>query len=300
MSRVLVYQANGAQGAAVARYVNQAGYTTRVLIRDKSKAVNFTSIGIEVAVADLLDHESVARAHESVDYVIVQIPAYTDAFVSEAIENAVHAMVLHGVKGAFIKMANVTPALFMPDSGFSANVIILKKLQSCSIPFSVVEPTMYLDTFLKPNFRHEISAEHVLDLPLAEALKVAWTTIDDSARLVVGLLKAESYGLTVRCAGETALGGYELAATFSEVLGQEIKYKSTSMDVFQHEIETAIGSASATTVVSKFRFLSQFPAEAERMLTSTFRQIDALPNFEPTSLENWVQSNGASFRVDVR
>lgn len=300
MPRVLVYQANGAQGAAVVRHVREAGYATRVLIRNESKSGTFTGQGIEVAVADLLDRDAMARAHESVDHVVLQIPAHADAFVAKAVENAVLAMTLHGVKGTIVKMAHATPAASVPDSGFSANAILLKRLQSCPVPFSVVEPTMYLDTFLKPNFRHEIPVKHVLDLPLPETQKVAWTTIDDSARLAVGLLEAVAYGSTVRCAGATALDGHALAEVFSEALGQGITYRSTPVDVFQREIEAAVGPAAAATVVSKFRFLSRFPAEAERLLAGTFRRIDALPDFEPTPIAEWVRSNRESFRTNAR
>lgn len=297
MSRVLVYQANGVQGAATARLVRQAGYTTRVLIREASKKEMFTSYGIEVAIADLHDRSALLSAHQSVDHVVLQIPAYTDAFVAKAIENAAFAMESKAIKGAIVKMANPTPSRFVPDSGFSANAIVLKRMRASTIPFSVVEPTLYLDTFLKPNLRHEVSCEHLIDFPVAETLKIAWTTVDDAARMAVLLLQAEAYGLTLRCAGDVAYDGYELAALFSSALGKEIDYRSTSVETFQREIESAIGPAAAAPAVSKFRFLSSFPQEASDMFSRTFKADRVLGEFLPTKVLDWINSNGAAFRA---
>src|SRR4051794_20943009 len=46
MSRVLVYQANGVQGAATLRRVRQAGFTSRALIRDASRAAALVDLGV--------------------------------------------------------------------------------------------------------------------------------------------------------------------------------------------------------------------------------------------------------------
>lgn len=244
-----------------------------------------------------MDREAILRAHESVDYAVLQIPAYADFFVAKAIGHATLAMELHRVKGAIVKMANPTPESVVPDSGFSANAIVLERLRASAVPLSVVEPIMYLDTSLKPNFRHEISVDQLIDLPLAHNVEVAWTTADDAARMAAGLLTAKLYGSTVRCAGDIAVHGHQLAAAFSSVLDRKIKYRSTPMDVFQREIETALGPAASALVVAKFRFLSQYREEACRLLGGTFKAVDILPDFEPTKIENWVQANRRNFEI---
>ena len=295
MSRVLVYQANGVQGAATLRRIQQAGFTARALIRNKPRATELAQSGVEVAVADLSDRDALIRAHQSVDYAVVQIPAYADAFVERAIENARSAMELARVKGAIIKMANPTSLLATPDSGFSANQIVLERMQSSSMAFSVLEPTMYLDTFLKPNLSREIARDKLIDLPIADTLKIAWTTVDDAARLAVSLLQWESWGKTLRCAGEMAYDGHELAAAFSIVLGRQVSYRCTDLDLFQRDLESANGPIAAATVVGKFRFISRFPDEARRMLSVTSSKMSAGEDFVPTRVEDWIRMNNARF-----
>lgn len=296
MSRVLVYQANGVQGAATLRGIMREGFAARALIRNASRAADFTARGVEVAVADLMDRDALIRAHESIDYVVVQIPAHADAFVASAVDNAVCAMESAGVQGAVIKMANPTPVRAEPDSGFSANAIVLERMRRSTIRFSVVEPTMYLDTFLKPNLRHEIAHGRVIDLPIADSLKVAWTTVDDAGRLAACLLRPDFDELTIRCAGRRAYGGQDLAAAFSAALGREIGYRSTGLDVFQHDIESAIGARAAAPVVAKFRFLSRFPEDAQRMLGTPWNAANAPHGFQPTDLHDWLRMNRECFR----
>jgi uncharacterized protein YbjT (DUF2867 family) len=137
MSRVLVYQANGVQGSATLRHVLQAGFTARALLRSTSKAAELTSRGVEVAVADLTDREGLIRAHQSVDHVVMQIPAYGDAFVKTAVENAVCAMQVARVGGVILKMSNPTSSHATPDSGFSANGIVRKAMQSARRMLSI-------------------------------------------------------------------------------------------------------------------------------------------------------------------
>jgi uncharacterized protein YbjT (DUF2867 family) len=296
MSRVLVYQANSIQGGATVSRVQQAGYLTRALIRDRSKAADLVDRGIETAIADLNDLEALRRAHDSVDYVILQVPAYSDAFAAAVMDNAVAAMERACIKGVIVKLANPTPMVPASDSGFSANAIVLRALRRSGIPYAVVEPTMYLDTFLKPTLRHEIAQLRLIELPIAETLHVAWTTVDDAARLAAHLLKREAFGFTVRCAGEVAHNGRELAALFSTVLGRTITYRSVEVEAFRRDIESAIGAAAAAPVISKFGFLARHPQEAARMLGFTFDSRSVPGDFRPTPITDWIRAHRALFK----
>jgi uncharacterized protein YbjT (DUF2867 family) len=297
MSRVLVYQANGVQGAATLRRVRQAGFTSRALIRDASRAAALVDLGVEVAIADFADREALIRAHQSVDHVVLQIPAYADAFVARATDNAVFAMRAAHVKGAVIKMASPTPSRAVPDSGFSANLVVLERMRSSGIPFAMVEPTMYLDTFLKPNLRREIAHDHVIELPIADALKIAWTTVDDAAKVAVFLLQSRAWGETIRCSGTAAHDGRELAAAFSDVLGRRIDYRSVDLETFKRDLEAALGPAAAAPVIAKFRFLAGFPGEAARMLGAT---SVARAGMESTGVADWIRMNSARFDSDSK
>ncbi|MBS0198977.1 MAG: NmrA family NAD(P)-binding protein [Proteobacteria bacterium] len=294
MSRVLVYQSNGVQGSAVLEHARQAGFTVRALVRNIEKASPLMHRGFEVVSADFHDREALANAHDSVDYVIAQIPAYSDGFAEEAIKNSVFAMKRHGIKGVILKMANPTPVTSLPDTGFSVNSIIISEMNSSGLLFTSIEPTMYLDTLLKPNIRNEISTLGLIDLPIRGDLKIAWTCVDDAAWLSVSLLKERVFGLTIRCMGEREYCGTDLADIFSAILGKPIGFKSTAVDEFQQEIEAAIGAENAKPVVAKFRFLAEHPTEAQAMLDIS-REKNWV--FKPTSVQEWLVSKKDQFAL---
>lgn len=137
-SRVLVYQANGVQGAATLRRVQQAGFRARALVRNSERAEALEALGFEAAIADLNDREALLRAHDSAEHVILQIPAYADSIVRRATENAVAAMQSVNHRSVIVKMANPTSERVVPDSGFSANAIVAEGLRASGIAYSVV------------------------------------------------------------------------------------------------------------------------------------------------------------------
>jgi uncharacterized protein YbjT (DUF2867 family) len=293
MSRILVYQANGVQGAAVVRHLERTGHRIRALIRDGSKAAGFLARGIEVAIADLRDRTALCRAHEGIDHAIVQIPARDDAFAQVAIGNAVAALRQSRIAGVIVKMANPTPSTQKANTGFSVNSIIAEAMRRSGLPHSVIEPSMYLDTLLKPSLRREITEENRIDLPIDPDLPIAWTTVDDAARLAVLLLEGRSFGLHLRCAGADAWDGSGLAATCTTLLGRHITYHSTPLAKFQADIEAAIGPEAAAPAVAKFRFLSDFPQDARNMMGTPFAAD--VPGFEPTSLPSWIAQHSDCF-----
>lgn len=293
MSRVLVYQSNSVQGSAVLVHAQQAGFTIRALVRNMEKASSLVKRGMEVVKSDLVDKQSLIDAHDSVDYVIAQIPAYNDQFAACIIKNSIAAMQKYKIKGAIFKMANPTPGINVPNTGFSVNSIITSEMHASGIPFSVVEPTMYLDTLLKPNIRNEIFSLGVIDLPISQDLKIAWTCVDDAARLSVSLLKERAFGLSVRCAGECAYTGADLATIFTSVLARPVTFKSTQIDQFQQEIEAAIGIENAKPVVSKFRFLFEYCNEAKAMLEAPSGNSRM---FTPTTIRDWIESKKPIFQ----
>lgn len=288
MPKVLIYHANSVQGGAVVEYLKSTIFQCRVMIRNESKIHYFKQQGIEVAIADLMDKEAVANAHENIDYAIVHIPAYGDDFVKKAINNALYAIELHKIKGFIVKLSNPIPQKFIENSGFSTSKIILDQLSKTKIPYCIVEPTMYLDTLLKPNFIHEISQKSIIELPLSSQLKIAWTSVDNVAEITINLLEQYYFKGIIRCASSIAIDGNQLAYLFSKALKKDIRFESVPLDSFQKEIINSIGSQNARPVIEKFKFLHDYPVNAERMLSAQTSNSYIQNKFE---IENWIYKN---------
>ena len=78
--RVLVYCANGLQGQAIVRQLLKSGHQVRALVRDRKRAALLAAAGAEIVTAefDSDDLADLERAHEAIDYVVLQLVAGDD------------------------------------------------------------------------------------------------------------------------------------------------------------------------------------------------------------------------------
>jgi uncharacterized protein YbjT (DUF2867 family) len=78
--KVLVYCANGLQGQSVVLQLLKSGHQVRALVRDTNRASPLAAAGAEIVFADLDsdDPANLERAHDGIDYVILQLVAGDD------------------------------------------------------------------------------------------------------------------------------------------------------------------------------------------------------------------------------
>ncbi|MHA7274646.1 SDR family oxidoreductase [Arthrobacter sp. TMT4-20] len=108
---ILVYGATGTQGTPVEDQLLTQGRTTRVVTRDANRAAHWSARGAEVAVADLGDPDSLAKANAGRDRAVLQLPLQYDFELHEAYgRNAVDSAGAAGVKlVVFNTSAHVIP-----------------------------------------------------------------------------------------------------------------------------------------------------------------------------------------------
>lgn len=289
-ARVLVYSANGVQGSAVVRQLKQRGYSVRALVRGPARNLN-----VETAKADLRDLAGLRAAHAGMDYAVLQMPLSAPSQVAEFMGHAIEAIKSEKLKGVIAKMASAKPGMKTDEPSFHANEIIEDKLRISGVPFSIIRPTMYLDNMLKADPRSSIMEKNVISLPIAPQQKVAWTSADDVAKATAILLDAKAFGCEHLISASKAVDGNGLAAAFSRALNRQMTFESIPLDIFEQEIDWAMGNGVGKRVASKFRFFGAFPAEASKMLATEFVLTPNLAGFEPTSIESWVEERQSMF-----
>jgi uncharacterized protein YbjT (DUF2867 family) len=284
---ILVYLANGVQGGAVARQAVRQGYRVRALVRDPSKSADLKKPGVEIVMGDLANKASLEAAHLQIDYVILQIPAGTPPQTESFIENAAGAIKMSGVKGVVVKMGNGKPSIPSGVTAFAAGRMIEERMRASGIPFSTVRPTMYLDNMLAPALRSGIAANRTIVYPISSKQKIAWTSVDDAARISLAILENEVFGGDYRISGRDSVDGEGLASAFSEALSRTIRFQSLSLDAFEQSV--------GKWVSAKFRFFEQHPDEADRMLAEPFKESSELGGFRATTLQTWVNDRRSLF-----
>jgi uncharacterized protein YbjT (DUF2867 family) len=297
---VLVYLANGVQGAAVVRAASRRGYRVRALVRRRVPCPALNLPGVEIAEGDLDDVCSLRAASAGIHHVVLQLPLGSSKAMRVQAENALSATKTAGIKSMVLKLASASRLPPCPEPSFVSNALVEAMVRHSGVPFAVVRPTMYLDNLLKPSARMEIAKGGVFAPPLRESQLIAWTSADDCAEAALTLLETGQPGGDHRIAGPESVTGDELTARVGAALGRDVRYREQPIDAFEAELDDALGQGAGRRVASKFRFFAAHPREADAILSGSFVGKAGLRDFRPTSIEEWVRRHRDAFLEDDR
>ncbi len=295
--KILVYLGNGVQGGAAARQAVGRGHSVRVLIRNTKHRDSLAALGMEVFAADLEDRDSLVRAHEGIDNVVLQMPPRPPAHIALLMGNAIHAMRSSGVQRVLVRMGSGKPSIASDVHSFPGNQIIEDKMAGSGFPFAIVRATLYLDNLLKPDVREGISQGRVIRYPLPTAQPVAWTSTDDCALAAVTLLESEAFSGDHLVSGSAALSGEELARVFSRSLKTSIRYESIPLHEFERNVDLAMGVGMGKRLSALYRFIEAHPEEGNRILAQSFQPSLELSGFQPQSIGAWVSERQSAFAL---
>lgn len=288
---ILVFLANGVQGAAVVRAARRRGYPVRRLVR---AAIGPEQPGIEAARGDLDDPESLALACSGAAHVVLQVPTGAAADMIRRAQAAVNAAERAGVRSLVLKLASTSRSTSCSEPSFVANAEVQAVVRAAGIPCATVWPTMYLDNLLKPSARADIVGRGVFAPPIAAEQQIAWTSADDCAEAAILLLERGVQG-DHRIAGPVSVTGHELAQLLSKGLGRPVAYRAQPIDAFEEEVSKATCARMGRQIASKFRYFAEYPEEAADILARPFKPSAPLTDFSPSAIEDWISRHAASF-----
>lgn len=224
----LVTGATGNVGGPVARQLHEQGHSVRALVRDPSRAASLPA-GIEFAVGDLDDPESVSKAVAGVEAIfLMQVGGGTEqtkTMIAAAQDAAVPRIVLLSSVGARLLPLEVNPI----GAALAAREQVLRE---SGLGVTYLRP----NTFASNAFwwRDSIRAGKVID-PTGDG---GQGVIDpeDIARVAVAALTEDGHaGKGYFLTGPEALTSREQVEIIAEVTGRSIDFE----DVTPHEFAQA-------------------------------------------------------------
>ncbi|MHA6724139.1 SDR family oxidoreductase [Sphingomonas sp. RS2018] len=288
---ILVFLANGDQGSAVVRAARLRGHVVRALIRTPPRGAPPAS---DVAIGDLDDPASLRAAAQGCAHAVVQVPTAAESVMVRQIGHALDTLRHAGVGSLVLKLASASRARPCSEPSFVANAAVEALVGRAGIPFAIVRPTMYLDNLLKPSARADIAERGLFSPPISVGQRIAWTCVDDCALAAVMLLEQDRFGGDHRIAGPESVTGDELAARLTIGLGKTIAYRAEPLDVFERDVDAAMGPGMGARIASKFRYFRDHPDDADRILAGV-QEPGSLPGFVPTSIATWARQRRDAF-----
>lgn len=270
--QVLVYGANGVQGSAIARRLQELGFAVRGAVRTPEKAQVLRRAGVEVVALDLDDEGSLRRASEGMDAVVLTPPLDWDrARVLRHSENAARAAQKAGVPRLLLNTATRIPVEITDVPAFETRRAIEDIVAGSGVPNAILRPPMYLDNLDSPWISEALHRDGVLVYPVVESLRMAWMSVRDlGSYAAVVLSDAALMGRRFDVGGPEALTGPELARAIGLGLGHGVRYVSITPEAIAAGLTASMGSEVAQGIAKTYAYLAANPE------TSLFTAHDEL------------------------
>lgn len=233
--RVLVTGAAGRTGGAAVDAALKLGLPVRAFVHaDDARAATLRARGVEVAIGDLSNIDSVRPALEGVRaaYFVYPIrPGIIDASAYFAI-----AAKEAGV-GAIVNMSQISARRDSKSHAAQDHWVAERVFDWSGVPTTHLRPTFFAEWLIYPRSAETISKEKRIAIPFGTG-RHAPITAEDQGRLIGHILAdpAPHAGETYKLFGPVEMDYYGIAAAVSEALGVEIAYTPISIDEFRRDL----------------------------------------------------------------
>ena len=237
---VLVTGATGNQGGACVDALLSRGHRVRALTRnsDSPAAKRLRDRGVEIAVGDFTDRDSLARAVRGVDAVYAMSTPYEQGAEKEIAQGitvtdaAKAAEVAHFVYSSVASANRVTGV-----SHFDGKYEVEKHVQASGVPYTIVAPVFFMENLLQPWTLPGLrQGKLAMALPANRSLQQI-TVADIGAFVATVIDRGDTvFGRRFDIAGDE-LTGDQAAAILSKVIGREIHYEGFPPDVLRAQSE---------------------------------------------------------------
>ena len=233
--RVLVTGAAGFTGGAAVDAALKLGLPVRAFVHaDDARAATLRARGVEVAIGDLSDIDSVRAALEGVRsaYFVYPIrPGIIDAtaYFAQAAKEA-------GV-GAIVNMSQISARRDSKSHAAQDHWVAERVFDWSGVPTTHLRPTFFAEWLIYPRSAETISKDKRIAIPFGTG-RHAPIAAEDQGRLIGHILAdpAPHAGETYKLFGPVEMDYYGIAAAVSETLGVEITYTAISIDEFRRDL----------------------------------------------------------------
>ncbi|MEU7588282.1 NmrA/HSCARG family protein [Micromonospora sp. NPDC049230] len=272
---ISVVGATGTQGGAVAlALLADDEFEVRALTRDPSsaKARALADLGAELVEADLYDVDSLRKAFDGA-YGAYHVTPYWNHLSAdkelEEVENLISASTAGGLKHVVWSTLEDTRDVIplhddrMPTLDeiykvpcFDVKGAVADRLyEKSGLPTTYLRVSFYWDNLLgdlKP--RRDADGVLAVHLPFGET-PIAGIASEDIGQAARSIFRQpeETLGALIGVAGEQ-LTGDQIAAAFSQVLGEKVVYRPVPHDMFR-----AYGFPGAVELGNMFQYYTEFP-----------------------------------------
>jgi uncharacterized protein YbjT (DUF2867 family) len=237
---VLVTGATGQQGGAVVDSLLARGHQIRALTRKSASppANRLRERGIEIAVGDFTNHDSLVRAMRGADAVYAMSTPYEGGAENETAQGIAIADTAQAAGVAHFIYSSVASANRATGiSHFDGKYAVEKHIQASGVPYTIVAPVFFMENLLQPWMLSSLR-QGKLGMALPASRSLQQISVADIGEFVATVIERNDslFGRRFDIAGDE-LTGEEAAAILSQVTGREVHYEGFPPDVLRAQSE---------------------------------------------------------------
>jgi uncharacterized protein YbjT (DUF2867 family) len=231
---ILVTGATGTTGSEVACQLAAQGSAVRAFVRDPEKAAPLQALGIDLAVGDLNEPETLSPALEGVERLFLLTSA--DPRQVEQQGQAVLAAQAAGVRH-IVKLSALGADLDASISVARWHAHTEKQIEASGLAWTHLRPHYFMQNLL--TFAPTIATEGKLYAPMRDGT-IGLVDARDVAAVAVAVLTSDEHaGKVYEITGPESLSFDDLAATIGAATGRQVTY----VDIPPSEAEKAMVAA---------------------------------------------------------
>ncbi len=243
---ILVSGATGRTGGAAIDTLLAMGKRVKAYVRtDDARAAAFRARGVETAIGDFTDIDTIRAAMEGVRSAYFLHPISpgilpASAYFAQAAKEA-------GVE-AIVNMSQISARREAKSHAAQDHWMSEQVFDWSGVPTTHLRPTFFADWLVYPHFAKEIWAKKRIEFPFGEG-RHAPISSDDQGRVIARILAdpAGHSGKVYRLHGPVEMDHHQIAAKMSETLGATITYAPVSIEEFRRRMEQEYGFNSFLT-----------------------------------------------------
>jgi uncharacterized protein YbjT (DUF2867 family) len=285
--KILVMGGTGNVGGAVVTELLKRKANVRVLAR-KQPGEGKLPAAVEVAIGDLLDPVSIEQAMQGVDKLFLLTAVVADELTQALIAYGIARRV--GMKQVtYLSVFKVEQFRDVPH--FASKLAVEQALREFGLPFTILRPGYYIqnDAMLKD----ALKGPGIYPMPIGTAGICAVDTRDIAEAAAISLTGEGHEGQTYDLVGPTLISGPGNAATWSKLLGKEVKYTGHDFDQWEQQMRARVPGWTA------FDLRTMFQGYFDRGFASTEQEVAGVTKLlghAPRSYEDFAVETAALWR----
>lgn len=270
----IVLNATGAQARAIADRLEQSGPVRR-LSRRSEDGLTTVDAGSQAALAEAFSGARSVIFTPPLDYRPGEREAYARRVVAAAGNAGVERLVLN----------TAAPVPDARDETTRTLHDIRDTVRNGPVPFTVIQPTVYLDNLLAPWSLPTIVNDGIFAYPLREDAEVSWISHAALAEFVAAVVDTPSAaGRTFDIGGVEPLTGPQLAEVVGAAAGREVRFVAVDAGEFAQGVAQVYGSEAASEIGGVYGRAADQPLTLKRDV-EPWREL----GLEPETAQVWAE-----------